>query len=74
MIIYKKVFDTMEEANEQAKNLPEDCQDTHNLVSIQKFKEDSDLKYRLIDKRMEHNEPYKEPNTCGQEPVFEDLT
>lgn len=74
MIIYKKVFDTLEEANEHAKNLPEDCQATNNLVSIQKFKEDSVVKYRLLVNRMEHNDPSKEPITCGKEPVFEDLT
>ncbi len=74
MIIYKKVYDTLEEANEKAKNLPSDCQDPKNLVSIQKFREDSKIRYRVLVNRMEHNDDSKEPITCGAEPVFEDLT
>ncbi|KAF5061837.1 hypothetical protein [Proteiniclasticum sp. QWL-01] len=74
MIIYKKIFDTLEEANSHARNLPADCQDTKNLVSVQKFREGHDEKYRVLVKRMEHNDEAKEQVTCGLEPIFEDLT
>lgn len=74
MIIYKKIFDTMEEASAHAKDLPQDCKDPKNLVTIQKFRESSSDKYRVLVKRMEHNDDSREPVTCGIEPLFEDLT
>ena len=74
MIIYKKIFETMEEANKHAKDLPQDCIDPKNLVTIQKFRESTSVKYRVLVSRMEHNDESKEPITCGTEPIFEELT